>query len=72
MTSPKMYAAWTAEQVAALSVRQADDTMHPYTCGNDSNHSVLVPSESGWTCPDCGYQQDWYIGLTVNDPTTTR
>jgi len=40
--------------------------MHPYTCGNRSDHpevagdkGVLVPTVRGWICPFCDYTQDW-------------
>ncbi len=36
--------------------------LHPFTCGNDSRHTVLFPIiEDGrrWlVCPDCDYRQD--------------
>ncbi|MFH9765138.1 hypothetical protein ACH4N4_30605 [Streptomyces microflavus] len=56
-------APWTSEQVAALEAFQTASGMHPFTCGGDQ-HSLplrLVPSHSGWYCPDpaCGYRQDW-------------
>ena len=56
-------APWSSEQVAALEQFQTASGMHPFTCGADQ-HSLppaLVPSHSGWYCPDpaCDYQQDW-------------
>lgn len=36
--------------------------MHPYTCGNDSRHTVLFPLIDGGrrvlVCPDCDWMQD--------------
>ncbi|WP_329217380.1 hypothetical protein [Streptomyces microflavus] len=56
-------APWTSEQVAALEAFQTASGMRPFTCGADQ-HSLpprLVPSHSGWYCPDpaCDYRQDW-------------
>lgn len=56
-------APWSSEQVAALEQFQTISGMHPFTCGVD-RHSLpprLVPSQSGWHCPDpaCDYRQDW-------------
>lgn len=53
---------WTPEQVAALNASQARTDRHPYTCGNDSRHRVLVATENGWVCPDCDYTQGWAHG----------
>lgn len=63
-------APWTSEQVAALEAFQLRSGMHPFTCGNDK-HSMaprLVPSHSGWYCPDpaCDYRQDWAHAFMVN------
>ena len=44
--------------------------MHPFTCGNRSDHpvvagdkGVLVPTVRGWICPFCDYTQDWAHGF---------
>lgn len=55
-------APWTDEQVAVLNACQASGRMHPYTCGVDSNHRVLLATAAGWVCQDCGYTQDWAHG----------
>lgn len=52
-------APWTDEQVANLNAFQHDPRFHPFTCGNDSSHRVLVASQEGWHCEDCDYKQDW-------------
>ncbi|MFF3998584.1 hypothetical protein ACFYX8_35410 [Streptomyces cyaneofuscatus] len=66
-------APWSSEQVAALEQFQTSSGMHPFTCGGD-RHSLppsLVPSHSGWYCPDpaCDYRQDWAHAF-MTDPTT--
>jgi hypothetical protein len=63
---------FTYEQVERLWKRQFGpwyspfERMHPYTCGNRSDHpdmagdkGVLVPTVYGWICPFCDYKQDW-------------
>lgn len=52
-------APWTEEQVKCLHKRQKDVTKHPYTCGKSSSHGLLIPSQNGWSCPDCDYKQNW-------------
>ncbi|MFE7535235.1 hypothetical protein ACFU67_13295 [Streptomyces rhizosphaericola] len=56
-------APWSSEQVAALEQFQTASGMHPFTCGADQHSQPprLVPSHSGWYCPDpaCDYRQDW-------------
>jgi hypothetical protein len=56
---------WTQEQVDALNKGQHDVRYHPYTCGNDSRHKVLVATVYGWICEDCDYKQDWAIDLSI-------
>lgn len=64
----KLVAPWTKSQVDTLNAYQRNKYFHPYTCSNrgDSEHKfangdygVLVATENGWVCPDCGYTQDW-------------
>ena len=64
---------WTPEQVAMLEKRQADATLHPYTCGGDRSDwahqwhagdsgeeaGLLYPTVRGWKCPACEYRQFW-------------
>lgn len=52
-------APWTQEQIDALNERQRDESLHPYTCGNDSMHRLLMATPDGWVCPDCDYRQRW-------------
>ena len=54
-----MHVPWTDKQIAILKAWQQNDKVHPYTCGNDSNHSPLIPTVAGWICKDCDYTQDW-------------
>lgn len=64
---------WTDEQVAMLEGRQADASLHPYTCGGDRTDrahvwhadeaceeaGLLFPTVRGWKCPACDYRQFW-------------
>jgi hypothetical protein len=61
-----VYAPWTSDQVAALRLRQADTTKHPYTCPNHHG-ALLLPTPGGWVCMPpawvsrdiCPYTQNW-------------
>lgn len=50
---------WTDSQVRMLGVYQTLDAFHPYTCGGLDCLASLIPTEDGWTCPDCDYVQMW-------------
>lgn len=52
-------APFTPEQVDSFNSFQHRSRFHPFTCGNKSNHTVLVAAEDGWCCQDCDYTQDW-------------
>lgn len=53
-------APFTADQVASLNAYQVAGVCHPFTCGNDSGHHVLVAFfDEGWRCLDCDYTQNW-------------
>lgn len=52
---------WTPEFCERLNDYQAAGEFHPYTCGNDSRHALLVATEAGWHCPDCDYRQYWAL-----------
>ena len=54
---------WTQAQVDALNKEQQRQDRHPYTCGNNSRHRVLVATIDGWICQDCDYKQNWAHGL---------
>jgi len=47
---------------------QNSDYTHELTCGNDSDHGILLPKEVDGevilVCPDCDYVQD-YIPIIV-------
>lgn len=63
------------EQIEAIERWQKCEFVHPLTCGNDSNHGLLVSKhinaedvygectyEKDWiilTCPDCDYVQNF-------------
>jgi len=66
MTTSKVVAPWTSDQVASLNGYQESGKFHPFTCGNPDcprirdRPSVLIARVPGWVCPmNCGYQQDW-------------
>ncbi len=64
----KLEAPFTAEQVVALNRWQQRGDIHPFTCGNDSRHAVLVATEEGWHCPDCDYRQRWAHNFMAGTP----
>ena len=47
--------------ISAVLAWQANDTVHPLTCGKDSSHRPLEPVKEGrrviLKCPDCDYIQ---------------
>lgn len=53
-------APFSAGQVLALNVYQAERLMHPFTCETDhSGGRDLVATLRGWVCLKCCYTQDW-------------
>jgi len=52
-------APWTTAQIENLRKRQAEPTLHSYTCDDCGND--LYPTEQGWECytDGCNYTQDW-------------
>jgi hypothetical protein len=53
---------WDEPTVDALNAYQHAGVMHPFTCGLNSAHPVLVATPSGWICANdepCDYQQTW-------------
>lgn len=54
----RWYTPWTEEQIQAL-LKYQNGMGHPYTCGNNSNHPKLKPTEDGWICVECPYRQTW-------------
>jgi hypothetical protein len=51
------------EKIKAIEAWQANEELHPLTCGEDSNHHPLRPDEDEngsviLRCPDCDYTQD--------------
>jgi hypothetical protein len=58
-TGAKLPAPWTDRQVEALNKFQEAGQFHPFTCGNDSRHRILVATLDGWICRDCDYRQSW-------------
>lgn len=65
-------APFTREQVEHLNCYQKSRAIHPFTCGNRSEHreneGVLVATESGWHCPaqGCQYIQNWASSSMAN------
>lgn len=52
-------APWDHDQINHANTFQQAGVMHPFTCGVDSSHPLLVARRSGWRCPTCDYTQDW-------------
>jgi hypothetical protein len=50
---------FTDDQCRKLNAWQQKTYIHPFTCGNDSRHRVLVATPNGWICEDCDYRQTW-------------
>lgn len=55
-------APWTSGFISELNRFQDDPRFHGYTCGMNSNHSLLVATVAGWICKDCDYTQNWAHG----------
>jgi hypothetical protein len=51
------------EILHAIETYQSCPLVHPMTCGNDSNHSILEGAELDEKvilfCTDCDYSQSW-------------
>lgn len=62
----KVQGPFTPDQVTALNTYQHNGQFHPFTCGNDSSHRVLLATENGWVCEDCGYTQLWAHGFMTS------
>lgn len=73
MSDPTVVGAapWTADEVRWLRDRQANRSLHAYTCAEHSS-AALVPTARGWVCrvPTCGYRQNWAhpVDLGRTDP----
>lgn len=72
-----VFAPWTDQQVENLKDWQSSGYVHPYTCGqrNPETHTwsewggdfgILIPTKTGWVCPDCSYTQDWAHEFSVS------
>ena len=65
----KWVAPWTDKQIELLdrvqNPHKGDLLLHPYTCANQwhKDQVELVPTKSGWICPDCPYTQNWAWGV---------
>ena len=55
----ELRAPWNALEISLLNHFQVAGRFHPYTCGFDSTHRVLVATPNGWICEDCEFTQDW-------------
>ena len=66
LAPPRIYAPFTADQVDALNLRQANEMLHPYTCeqwhGEPDQRRNLVATTRGWICRYCDYTQNWAHG----------
>lgn len=56
---------FTDAECVAFNTYQQSSMFHPYTCGNDSTHALLVCSPGGLDCPDCDYHQEWMHEFTA-------
>jgi hypothetical protein len=65
-------APFTPEQIDALNRWQHNGRVHPFTCGTDSRHRVLVATPAGWVCEDCTYRQDWAHDFMVTGAADDR
>lgn len=63
----KIEAPWTPEQVTRLNAFQRVGWFHPFTCGMNTGHRVLVATPDGWVCPDCAYTQNWAHAFMVRE-----
>lgn len=60
VVADKALAPFTARQAVNLNDYQNSGVMHPFTCGNDTGHRLLVAAiDDGWYCLDCDYWQNW-------------
>jgi len=57
------------EKIQKIKEWQTNGRFHPLTCGNDSNHAVLVPFEQNGEvklrCTDCNYVQNYVPTVVV-------
>jgi hypothetical protein len=64
----QVHAPFTDAQIARLTAWQHRADVHPFTCGRDSRHKVLVATREGWVCEDCDYRQDWAHAIMLETP----
>lgn len=50
---------YNQDQIKSFNEFQHSSRWHPFTCGNNSSHKVLVCTNDGIYCSDCGYEQFW-------------
>jgi hypothetical protein len=50
---------FTDDECFNMNAWQHDNSVHPFTCGNDSRHRPLIATRTGWRCADCDYRQNW-------------
>ena len=62
----KIFAPFTDAAIAQLNLWQHRRDIHPFTCGHDSRHRVLVATREGWVCEDCDYRQMWAHGFMLH------
>jgi len=59
----------TRTERAALRHWQGEPSLHPMTCGNNSDHQILQELWDGTLgCPelDCDYRQDYFPGVAMD------
>ncbi len=67
VTAGMVLAPFTLDQSLSLNAWQVAGFFHPYTCGNDSGHGLLMATVgAGWQCPDCDYTQNYALAWSAD------
>lgn len=65
----KIFAPFTQQQIEDLWEYQQFGYFHPFTCGKRDEHpdqdDILIPTQGGWICPSCDYEQNWAHSFMV-------
>lgn len=56
----------TKLMIDSFNAYQESGLYHPYTCGNPDCRAVLIATEKGIVCPNCGYKQTFVNRWTLN------
>ena len=66
MSTEKITAPFTVDQVHGLDEYQQCGHVHPFTCGTEDCGALLNPTVRGWECAFCDYKQDWAWAFMSN------